>query len=122
MDSCHLLGNSFCRLFLSSDLLHNIGKQCIQSYTFNKHSESTLFAFRVGFPAGSGVKNPRANAGAAGSIPGSGRSPGEGNGNPLQYSWPGKSFGQRNLAGYSPWACKRVRHDLATKQQLSGGN
>ena len=86
MDSCHLLGNSFCRLFLSSDLLHNIGKQCIQSYTFNKHSESTLFAFRVGFPAGSGVKNPRANAGAAGSIPGSGRSPGEGNGNPLQYS------------------------------------
>ena len=32
------------------------------------------------------VKNPPANAGDAGSIPGSGRSPGEGNGNPLQYS------------------------------------
>ena len=32
------------------------------------------------------VKNPPANAGHAGSIPGSGRSPGEGNGNPLQYS------------------------------------
>ena len=32
------------------------------------------------------VKNPRANAGDAGWIPGSGRSPGEGNGNPLQYS------------------------------------
>ena len=55
-------------------------------YTFNKHSESTLFIFRVGFPVGSGVKNPPASAGAAGSIPGSGRSPGEGNGNPLQYS------------------------------------
>ena len=55
-------------------------------YTFNKHSESTLFIFRVGFPGGSGVKNPPASAGAAGSIPGSGRSPGEGNGNPLQYS------------------------------------
>ena len=32
------------------------------------------------------VKNPPANAGDTGSIPGSGRSPGEGNGNPLQYS------------------------------------
>ena len=32
------------------------------------------------------VKNPPANAGGAGSIPGSGRYPGEGNDNPLQYS------------------------------------
>ena len=32
------------------------------------------------------AKNPPANAGDVGSIPGSGRSPGEGNGNPLQYS------------------------------------
>ena len=32
------------------------------------------------------VKNQLANAGDAGSVPGSGRSPGEGNGNPLQYS------------------------------------
>ena len=32
------------------------------------------------------VKNPLTNAGDPGSIPGSGRSPGEGNGNPLQYS------------------------------------
>ena len=32
------------------------------------------------------VKNPLANAGDAGSIPGSGRSPGGGNGNPFQYS------------------------------------
>ena len=39
-----------------------------------------------GFPGGSVVKNLLANAGDAGSIPGSGRSPGEGNGNPLQYS------------------------------------
>ena len=39
-----------------------------------------------GFPGGSVVKNPPANARDAGLIPGSGRSPGEGNGNPLQYS------------------------------------
>ena len=38
------------------------------------------------FPFGSVVKNPPANAGDAGSILGSGRSPREGNGNPLQYS------------------------------------
>ena len=39
-----------------------------------------------GFPGGTVVKNPPANAGDVGLIPGSGRSPGGGNGNPLQYS------------------------------------
>ena len=37
-------------------------------------------------PGGSEVKASASNAGDLGSIPGSGRSPGEGNGNPLQYS------------------------------------
>jgi len=45
------------------------------------------------------VKNPPANAGDAGLIPELGRSPGEGNGNPLQYSCLGKSHEQRGLAG-----------------------
>ena len=31
---------------------------------------------------------------------------------------PGKSPGWRSLVGCSPWGCKRVRHDLATQQQL----
>ena len=39
-----------------------------------------------GWPSGSEVKASARNAGDLGSIPGSGRSPGEGNGNPLQYS------------------------------------
>ena len=39
-----------------------------------------------GFPGGSVVKNPPANAGDKGSIPGSGKSPGEGNGNSFQYT------------------------------------
>ena len=30
---------------------------------------------------------------------------------------PGKSHGQRSLVGYSPWGCKRVRHDWAARQQ-----
>ena len=37
------------------------------------------------------------------SIPGSGRSQGEGNGNPLQYSCLEKSHGSMSLEGYSPW-------------------
>ena len=40
----------------------------------------------MGFPGGSEVKASASNAGDLGSIPGSRRSPGEGNGNPLQYS------------------------------------
>ena len=40
----------------------------------------------MGFPGGSVEKNPLVNAGHVGSNPGSGRSSGEGNGNPLQYS------------------------------------
>ena len=55
------------------------------------------------------VKNPPANAGDTGLILGLGRSPGEGNGNTLQYSC---------QEGYSPWGRKRVRHDLVTKQQV----
>ena len=39
----------------------------------------------LGFPGGSVVKNLPVNAGDSGSIPGLGRSPAEGNGNPLQY-------------------------------------
>ena len=51
------------------------------------HEELMYFNITY-FPGGSGVKNPPANAGDAdvGLIPGSGRSPGEGNGKPLQYS------------------------------------
>ena len=40
----------------------------------------------MGFPCSSVGKEPTCNAGDLGSIPGSGRSPGEGNGNPLHYS------------------------------------
>ena len=57
-------------------------------------------AWFIGFPGGSEVKVSASNAGDLGSIPGSGRSPGEGNGNPLQYS--GESQGQWSLVGYSP--------------------
>ena len=50
----------------------------------------------MGFPGGSEGKASACNAGDPGSIPGSGRSPGEGNGNPLQ----------KSVVGHSPWGHK----------------
>ena len=57
------------------------------------------------------VKNPPANAGVirdTGSNPGLGRSLGEGNGNPLQWSCLENPHEQRNLAGYSSWGHKQL--------------
>ena len=54
------------------------------------------------------VKNPPANAE---DIRDAGRSPGEGHGNPLQYSCLESCHGQRSLEGYSPWGLQRVGHD-----------
>ena len=59
----------------------------------------------VCFQGGAVVKNPPANAGDAGdagSIPGSGRVPGEGKWQPTPVFLPEKSHGERNLVGYSP--------------------
>ena len=56
------------------------------------------------------------NAGDLGSIPGLGRSPGEGNGNPLQYSCLGNPL-DRGACWAAVHGVTRVRHDLATKPQ-----
>ena len=58
----------------------------MRSKNFNTIDNFILFENVEGFPGGSDVKVSASNAGDLGSIPGSGRSPGEGNGNPLQYS------------------------------------
>ena len=69
----------------------------------------------MGFPGGSMVKNPPANAGDVGSIPGSRRSPGERNGNPLQHSCLGNPM---DRGGW--WAMvHRVKKELDTTQQLN---
>ena len=60
----------------------------------------------MGFSGGSDSKESTCNVGDLGLIPGLGRSPEEGNGNPLQYSCLENPHGQRNLADYSPWGCK----------------
>ena len=68
--------------------------------------------------AGSMVKNPPTNAADVALIPGWGRSPGEGHGNPLQYSCLGKSM-DRGAWWATVHGLQRVGHDLATKQQQS---
>ena len=68
-----------------------------------------------GFSGGSDSKESACSAGDLGLIPGLGRSPGEGNSYPLQYSCLENPHGQRSLAGYSPQGCK----GLDTTEQLS---
>ena len=72
----------------------------------------------LGFSGGSVVKNPPANAGDAGSIPESGRSPGEGNRQPTPGFLPGKPHGQRGLEGHSPWGLEKSDPTL----QLNNNN
>ena len=86
---------------------HFIGK-CICIY-------ACACTYIIGFPGGSDGKESAYNAGDLGSIPGLGRYPGGGRGNPLQYSCLENPHGQRSLAGYSPWGCK----ESDTTEQLS---
>ena len=79
------------------------------SLSLEQHLNELLRA--VGFPDGSVGKESAYNVGYPGSIPGLGRSPGEGNGNPDFL--PGEFHGQRSLEGYSPWG-HRVIHNWAT--------
>ena len=69
----------------------------------------------MSFPGGSDGKASACNVGDPGSIPGLGRSPGEGNGNPVQYSCLENPHGQRSLAGYN----LRSRKELDTTERLS---
>ena len=92
-------------------------------YTYMYESAITLLQYNyifagfyniiLGFPGGSLVKNLSGNAGHVGLIPGSGRSPGEGNGNPLQYSCLG------NLRDRRAWQASvhGFGRDLVTRQQ-----
>ena len=61
------------------------------------------------------VKNPLADAGDSGSMPGSGRSPEGGHGNPLQYSCLENLMDNKNLVGYSPWGHKETDMPEATE-------
>ena len=79
-----------------------------------KENKNRGYMYMYGFPGGSVSKESACNASDPGSIPGSGRSPGEGNGNPVQYSCLENST-DRALMGYSPWGLK----ELGTSEQLT---
>ena len=70
--------------------------------------------YHQSFPGSSDSKKSACNTGNLGSIPGLGGSPGEGHGNPFQYSFLKNPHGQRSLLGYTPWGHK----ELDTTEQL----
>ena len=74
-----------------------------------------------GFPDGSDAKESVCNVGDLGSIPGLGRAPGEGRGNPLQYFCLENPYGQGSLEGSSPWGRKEsdITERLSTAQHTS---
>ena len=66
-------------------------------------------------PGGSDGKVSACKAGNPGSIPGLGRSPGEGNGNPLQYSCLGNPMDREDPGQLQSMGLQRIGHDLVTK-------
>ena len=70
----------------------------------------------MGFPGHSDGKESACNAGDPSLIPGLGRSPREGNGNPFQYSWLENSM-HREPGGLQSMKSQRVQHDWVTNTQ-----
>ena len=118
---------SICNLFCVQCEKKHILKKNTQQFSkltpLNKASLPYWFVIFVlqytilemGFPAGSDDKESACNTGDLSSIPELGGSPGEGQGNPLQYSCQKNPHGQRSLVGYSPWC----RQELDTTERLS---
>ena len=103
---CWLSGEeSICQVQFScsvvSDSLQSHGCQASLSIT---NSRSLLKLMSIESVCHSTIS--ACQVGDVGLIPGSGRSPGEGHGNPRQVFLPGKSYELRSLAGCSPWGCR----------------
>ena len=92
------------------------GKPCSSRDTIVTETNSHVISqiLNLGFPGSLFDKETACSAGDLGSIPGSGRSPGERNGNPLQYSCLEKPM-DRGVWRATVHGVTRVRHDLATK-------
>ena len=71
----------------------------------------SMYKTHQGFPGVSAIKNSPANAGDVGSIPGSGRTPGKGKGNPLEYSCLGNPM-ERG-------ACQATVHGVAKESDMA---
>ena len=86
--------------------LQNYGLENSMDYTVTK-SQTWLSLF-LGASMVAQMVESACSAGDPDSIPGLGKSCGEGNDNPLQYSWLENPHGQRSLVGYSPWGRKEA--------------
>ena len=92
-------------------------------FTYYIHLPLVFFFFPLflqgyqDFPGSLDSKETTCNAGDPGLIPGLGRSRGEGNGNPLQYSCLGNPM-DRKSGGLQSMGSQTVRHNLVNKQQL----
>ena len=106
--------------FWSSDFSINLKIECFHTFSNYVKKKSNRSVWPSGRQiydlvqppshpvfGGSDGKESACYAGDSGSIPGSRRSPGEGNGNLLWYSCLENPTGQRILAGYSPWGRKQ---------------
>ena len=75
-----------------------LDKNCIYLIFLEiRDNKNNIFLYTMGFPGGSDSREPACSAGDPDAIPGSGRSPGEGNGNPFQ------SSRQENPMDKGPW-------------------
>ena len=92
--------------YLQKQVAHQIGSM---GHSLLTPSLEEPFPYHLsGFPGGSEGKASACNAGDPGLIPGLGRSPGEGHGNPTSVFLPGESHEWRSLVSYicSPWGCR----------------
>ena len=99
--------------------VHGLEKSIIPPHPLSLHpSQPPPIDFE--FPRGLNGKESVCSAGDPGLIPGSGRCPGEGSGNPLQYSCLENPMDKQNLVGYSPWGHKEsdTTEWLSTAQQV----
>ena len=116
------LTHSFNLCVLNSSVSHFSKQKAKKKKKQIYYSHSVKWKYLLpylGFPGGPDDKESPCNAGDLGSIPGLGRSPGEGKGYPLQYSCLDNPHGQRILAGYSPWGYKKLGHDWATRHTVA---
>ena len=80
---------------------HAVRSISITQWFETSNSYKTVSLSCLGFPCSSDSKESACNEGDLGSIPGPGRFPGGGQGNPLQYCCLKNRHGQRSLAGYT---------------------
>ena len=97
---CHTLKNK--KVLRQTAVTTENGRKCLQ----------IIYFIRKGFPGGSVGKESTCNAGDPNLILGSGRPPGEANGNAAPIFLPGKSDGQRSLTGYNPMGHKVTHQRL----------